>query len=159
MTETTFIILKPDALRRGLTGQIISRLENAGLRIVAMKQIQADTSTAEEHYREHQGRKFYKPLVELLCSGPIILMALDGAHTVEIVRKLVGATEPLKAAPGTIRGDFTHISYDRAAERLGVISNLIHASDSHKSAEREMSLWFDKKDYCKDYLRCDDMYF
>jgi len=159
MTETTFIILKPDALRRAICGEILSRFEKAGLKITAMKLVQPARETAEEHYAEHKGRNFYAPLVDLLISAPIMLVALEGAHAVEIVRKLVGATEPLKSAPGTIRGDYTHVSYARAAERLGVISNLIHASDSPESAERELKLWFEPSDFVENYQRCDDQYF
>lgn len=159
MTESTFIILKPDALRRGLCGQILSRFENCGLKLAAVKLIQAKREQAEEHYAEHRGKYFYEPLVESLICSPIMLIALEGSHAVDIVRKLVGSTEPLKSVPGTIRGDFTHISYDRAAVRKGVISNLIHASDSAESAERELKLWFEPTDFSSDYLRCDDEYF
>jgi len=159
MIETTLVILKPDAVRRALIGQVISRLENTGLKITAMKMMSAEKKIVEEHYKEHQGKSFYAPLLQCLLSGPIIVMAVEGAKAVQIVRKIVGATEPLQSAPGTIRGDFTHINYERSAARLGVIYNLIHASDSIESAERELSLWLKPEDYAAEYLRCDEMYF
>lgn len=157
--ETTFVILKPDAVRRALCGAIIERFERAGLKIKAMKMMTAEKSIVEKHYAEHKGKKFYKGLIDLLTSAPIMIIAVQGAHAVRAVRKLVGATEPLEAAPGTIRGDFSHISYDRSQEHLGVIPNLIHASDSKETAIKEIALWFRTEDFPKDYDTDDDLYF
>lgn len=147
--EKTFAMIKPDGLRRSLSGTILQRFENAGLTIVGLKMLQPTKKQAEEHYKEHVGRSFYKPLVDLLLSGPVIAIVLEGTHAVIVTRKLVGATEPLDAAPGTIRGDYCHMSYKRAAEKNGVIHNLVHASDSHESGVREINIWFDKKEMYK----------
>ncbi len=141
-TEQTFVLLKPDALKRGLAGRIISRFEEAGLTLAAMKFQMVSRALAEEHYAEHRGKPFFQPLSDFLCSGPVIAMAWQGAHAVSVVRKIIGATEPLKAEPGTIRGSFCHMSYERSRETLGVIPNLVHASDSRENAGKELSLWF-----------------
>ena len=153
--EKTFVLIKPDGVKRALAGTIISRFENAGLTITAMKMHTPQKKQAEEHYMSHRGKSFYEPLVKLLCSGPVIAMCMEGAHAISVVRKLVGATEPKEAAPGSIRGDFCHMSYPRSKERLGVIPNLIHASDSPESAEWELKLWFGSKDFVEDYERSD----
>lgn len=115
----------------------------------------ASQTLAEEHYAEHKGKSFFEPLVNFLTSGPVIAMALEGAEAIGVVRKMVGATQPKEAAPGTIRGDFCHMGYDRAAEVIGTMPNLIHASDSPESAARELALWFGDSEGFKDYSRCD----
>ena len=148
-------MIKPDGVKRGLAGKIISRFEDVGLKITALKQVEPETALAQKHYSEHAGKDFYDPLVRFLTSGPVIVMALEGAHAIEIVRKIVGATEPKESRPGTIRGDYCHMSYPRSKERLGVIPNLIHASDSPQTAERELSLWFQVEDYVSEYQRSD----
>ncbi len=153
--ERTFVLLKPDALKRGLAGTIIKRFEDAGLTLKAMKLMDADQKRARQHYAEHKNKPFFTPLVDLLCSGPVIAMAWEGAHAVKVVRKITGATEPLEAAPGTIRGDFCHMSYTRSRECLGVIPNLVHASDSPESARQELSLWFDESCFTEEWQRCD----
>ncbi len=153
--ETTFAMIKPDGVQRALTGRIITRFEECGLTIRAMELTRADRSLAERHYEEHRGKYFYEPLLDLLTSGPVVTLALEGASAVETVRKLVGATEPLKALPGTIRGDFCHMGYPRGAEKTGVMSNLIHASDSPESAARELALWFGEDQYHREYERHD----
>ncbi|OQX29082.1 MAG: nucleoside-diphosphate kinase [Spirochaeta sp. LUC14_002_19_P3] len=153
--EKTFILLKPDAVQRALIGAIIARFERAGLTLTALRLQNVSRAMAEKHYEAHRGKSFYEPLLKLLRSGPVVIMAVEGAHAISVVRKLVGATEPLNAAPGTIRGDFCHIGYERSRERLGVIPNLIHASDSPESAAAELALWFGKEEIAAPYQRVD----
>ena len=153
--EKTFVMIKPDGVKRSLTGRIISRFEDAGLTVGAMKLSSVSREQAEQHYLSHRGKSFFEPLVSLLCSGPVVALCLEGAHAISVVRKLVGSTEPREAAPGSIRGDFCHMSYARSKERLGVIPNLIHASDSPESAEWELNLWFSEDDFAKPYERTD----
>lgn len=153
--ERTFVMIKPDGVKRALVGTILSRFERAGLTLVGMKLVSVDKEKAETHYKGHRGKAFFDPLVRLLTSGPVLAAALEGAHAISVVRKIVGATEPKEAAPGSIRGDFCHMSYPRSKERLGVIPNLIHASDSPESAEWELSLWFGDSDYVDPYERSD----
>jgi nucleoside-diphosphate kinase len=141
--ERTFVLIKPDGVKRGLIGQVFHRYERAGLVIVGSKLVSPSRKKAEKHYEEHRGKSFFAPLVDLLLSGPSMAIALEGAHAIEVVRKLNGDTEPRTAAPGTIRGDFAHMGYTRSPELKGVINNIVHASDSPESALRELSLWFD----------------
>lgn len=152
--EQTFTMIKPDGVMRGLTGKIIDRFECCGLRILDMRMVQPTTELAEAHYAEHKGKPFYPPLINLLLSGPVLVLALEGAHAIEVVRKMVGDTEPRAAQPGTIRGDFCHMGYGRSSEKNGVIFNLIHASDSPESAKRELDLWFGGETFI-DYERHD----
>ncbi len=135
--ERTFVMLKPDAVQRGLVGEIIMRLERCGLKLVAMKFIQMTNELAAKHYAEHVGKPFYDKLVSYITSGPVVPMVLEGANAVEFVRKLVGATNPQEAAPGTIRADF--------GQEIG--RNLVHGSDSKASAEREIALFFSDQDF------------
>src|SRR5690348_11413633 len=130
--ERTLIILKPDAVQRGLCGQILSRFENKGLQIVSMKFMQIPASLAETHYEPHKGKPFYPGLVKFMTSSPVLVLALEGKDAIAISRKMMGATFGSKAEPGTIRGDF------------GVSNsfNLIHGSDSPESAQRELGLFF-----------------
>jgi nucleoside-diphosphate kinase len=131
--QRTLVLVKPDAMQRGLAGEIISRLERRGMRVVAMKLLRVPRALAEEHYAEHLGKPFYEGLVEYICSSPIIAAVFEGPGVVKAVRQTVGKTNPLEAAPGTIRGD------------LGIMTgrNLVHASDEEPgSAEREVALWF-----------------
>src|SRR5262249_18175273 len=130
--ETTLVLLKPDAVKRGLVAEIIGRFERRGLHFRGMRLLQLDRSTAEHHYGEHRGRPFFGGLVEFLTSGPIVALALEGEQAIELVRGMMGATDPKKSAPGTIRGDL--------AIALG--ENVIHGSDSPESAERELALFF-----------------
>lgn len=132
MTERTFVILKPDAVRRGLVGDILSRFEAKGLGIVAMELRTIDGAIADQHYAEHVERDFYPPLREFVTSGPLVALVLEGDHAVEVVRAINGATDGRKAAPGTIRGDYS----------LSNRENLVHGSDSPQSAERELAIWF-----------------
>ncbi len=130
--EQTFTIIKPGILQRRLTGEIICRFESKGFRILGLKSMLIPLKTAEEHYKEHKGKVFYEPLLEYMTSDPVIVMVLERENAIESLRKLAGATNPDNAAPGTIRGDF------------GVTTrkNIIHASDSRESAEREIKLFF-----------------
>ncbi len=145
--ETTFLMIKPDGVQRGLTGKVISRLEKKGLRIVAMKMLCIDEETASEHYAEHEGKDFYKPLIEYITSGPVITMALKGDSAISIVRKIVGETDPKEAQPGTIRGDFG----------IEISRNIVHAADSQKSAERELDIFFDEEEY-QHYSRVEEQW-
>lgn len=135
--ERTLIILKPDAVQRGLTGDIINRFERRGLKIVALKMMQVPRSLAEEHYGEHKGKGFYEGLVNYITSSPVVVMALEGKNAIEIARHTIGKTKPWEAAPGTIRGDLA----------IEVGRNLVHGSDGGESAQRELSLWFTDADY------------
>ena len=130
--ERTLILIKPDALQRGLAGEIISRMERRGLKIVGMKFMQLDDAFARRHYAEHEGKPFLESLISFITSGPLIAAALEGPNAIELVRKQMGATDPQNADSGTIRGDMA----------LYVQYNLIHGSDSPESAERELGLFF-----------------
>jgi nucleoside-diphosphate kinase len=132
--QRTLILLKPDAMQRGLAGEIISRLERRGLRIAAMRMLRVDEDLASRHYAEHTEKPFYRTLVEFITSSPIIAAVIEGPNAVELVRSTMGATDPRNAAPGTIRGDYA----------LYITQNLIHGSDSPESAAREIALYFDE---------------
>ncbi|MEJ5186580.1 MAG: nucleoside-diphosphate kinase [Candidatus Geothermincolales bacterium] len=131
-SERTLVLIKPDGVKRGLVGEIISRFERLGLRIVAMKLMRVDEELASRHYAEHREKPFYPELVSFITSGEVVAMVLEGESAVTAVRKVMGATNCLEAAPGTIRGDFG----------LGITQNLVHGSDSPESAAREISLFF-----------------
>lgn len=154
MIEKTLILLKPDCVARGLIGEIISRFEKAGLKIIAMKMTWIDKEFAKKHYTEdiskRKGEKVRNLLLDFIIEGPVVAMALEGIHAVEIVRKIVGDTEPKSALPGTIRGDYCHVSYDYADKKEKAIRNLIHASGNKKDAEAEIRLWF-KPSELRDY--------
>ena len=130
--DRTLILVKPDAFERGLTGEIIARFENKGLRIAALKYMQIDKELAEQHYAEHEGKPFFGELVDFITSGPLVAMVLEGYEAVKAARQVIGATNPLEAATGSIRGDFA----------LEVGKNMVHGSDSNESAEREAKLFF-----------------
>ncbi len=130
--ERTFVMVKPDGVQRGLVGEIISRLERKGLKIVAIKMLKIPMEMAERHYEEHKNKPFFSSLISYITSGPVIAMVVEGKNAVKVVRKLVGATNPAEAEPGTIRGDFG----------LDLGRNVVHASDSIASAEREIRLFF-----------------
>jgi len=174
--ERTLILIKPDGVVRGIIGRIISRFEDSGLKLIAMKMIWADEALAKKHYHldeewmkqafektrvtaEKEGRvmEFKDPLhlgttlqkwnMEFLCENPVVAIILEGYHAIELARKIVGSTEPKQSPPGTIRGDFASVeSYAVANKKKRVLRNLIHASDSVPNAEREISLWFSKSD-------------
>jgi nucleoside-diphosphate kinase len=130
--ERTLVILKPDAVQRGLVGEIIQRLERRGLQVIGLKMLAVDRALAERHYAVHQGKSFYDGLIAYITSSPVVVGVFAGANAVLIVRNTVGATRPYEAAPGTIRGDLA----------VDVGRNLIHASDSVENGEAEVALWF-----------------
>ncbi len=130
--ERSLVLVKPDAMKRGLAGVIISRLEQRGLKVIAMKMLRMDRDLAERHYAIHKGKVFFNDLIDYITSGPIIAAVFEGERAIEAIRQTMGATDPLKAAPGSIRGDFG----------LSIQENLVHGSDSLESAEREISLFF-----------------
>jgi nucleoside-diphosphate kinase len=131
-TQRTLVLLKPDAVRRGLVGEILSRFEAKGLTIAALEQRTIDVALADQHYAEHVEKDFYPPLREFVTSGPLVAAVLEGDEAVEVVRAINGATDGRKAAPGTIRGDLS----------LSNRENLVHGSDSPESAAREIGIWF-----------------
>ena len=155
MIEQTFVFIKPDAIERGIAGKIISRFENAGLKIVAMKQVWIDEKFAKEHYVELVEKNFYKYLEEYVVSGPVIALVLEGVHSTDFVRKIVGVTEPRTAMPGTIRGDFATSSYEYSDKKNISIKNLVHASDSPETAKKEVELWFSPEEI-HSYERTDE---
>jgi len=146
MIQRTLILLKPDAVKRCLISKIIERFENIGLKIVAMKMVWPDKELAKKHYESHVGKDFYAPLEEFITSGPVIAMVLEGINAVEVARKIVGHTDPSKALPGTIRGDFAHHSMEYANSQKKSIANLVHASSSKEEAEKEIIIWFSKEE-------------
>jgi len=131
-TEQTYVMVKPDGVQRGLCGEIVSRFEKKGLKIVAMKFMVIKKETAEIHYGEHKGKGFFNGLIKFITSGPVLAMVLEGDNAVAVCRNLMGKTNPQDSAPGTIRGDFGMV----------VGMNLIHGSDSVESAKREISIFF-----------------
>jgi len=144
--ERSLVLIKPDAVQRGLAGAIISRLEKRGLKIVAMKMLRMDRTLAERHYAIHQGKAFFNDLVEFITSSPIIAAVFEGEKAVEAIRQTMGETDPAKAPPGSIRGDFG----------LDIQQNLVHGSDTAENAQKEISLFFSPEeilDYPKDIDR------
>jgi nucleoside-diphosphate kinase len=130
--ERTLVLVKPDAMRRALAGEILARLERRGLELRAARMLTVDRSIAEEHYAEHTEKPFFGELVDFITSGPTLAVVVEGEGAIEVVRTTIGATNPADAAPGTIRGDLS----------LSMPDNLVHGSDSPESAEREIRLWF-----------------
>jgi nucleoside-diphosphate kinase len=128
----TLILIKPDAFERGLTGEVLARFERKGLRLVALRQLHVDKDLAGRHYAEHAEKPFYDELIEFITRGPLVAAVLEGEQAVAAARQVIGATDPLEAVAGSIRGDFA----------LEVTFNLVHGSDSGESAEREIALWF-----------------
>jgi nucleoside-diphosphate kinase len=135
--ETTLILCKPDAVSRGLVGEILARIERRGYIITAMKLMQLPGDKAREHYAEHKDKPFFGDLVNFITSGPLVALAVEGEGVVEACRQLMGATDPLSAAPGSIRADFAHSSG----------RNLVHGSDSKASAERELKIFFNANEF------------
>ena len=132
MTERTLILVKPDGVRRGLVGEVISRIERKGLTISRLELRTLDRGTAEQHYAEHEGKPFYGDLVDFITGGPLVAMVVEGPDAVKSMRSLMGATNPVEATPGSIRGDF--------ATEIG--ENIVHGSDSPENGEREVKLFF-----------------
>lgn len=146
MIQRTLVLIKPDGVTRSLSGRIIQRFEDVGMKVVAMKMVWVDSEFAKEHYYEHVDKDFYPGLENLLTMGPVVAIVLEGVEAISKVRQMVGATEPKGAAPGTIRGDFAHVSYGYADKKGLGIKNLVHASEDEAAAKKEMKLWFDKKE-------------
>ena len=155
MIEKSLVIIKPDGVERGLVGEILKRFENAGLKIVGIKMVWIDKKFAEKHYEAHKAKPFFKELVEFITEGPVVSFVVEGVHAVENARRLVGATSPNEAAPGTIRGDFAHISMAYASKKGLGGKNVIHASDSKQEADAEIKLWF-KKEELHSYTTVDE---
>ena len=130
--ERTLILVKPDAFERGLTGEILARFERKGLKIVAMKHMTVERDLAEQHYAEHRERPFFADLVEFITGGPLVALVLEGYEAIKAARQVIGATNPLEAAPGSIRGDYA----------LEVQTNMVHGSDAPESGAREIGLFF-----------------
>ena len=144
--ERSLVILKPDAVQRGLVGAILGRLEQRGLKIIGMKLIHMDRDLAERHYADHKGKSFFAGTVEYITSGPVVVLVIAGENVIQMIRNTVGATNPLNAAPGTIRGDY--------AVTIG--RNLIHASDSPENGEKELKNFFREDELLQDFVRSTD---
>lgn len=143
--ERTLVLAKPDAVQRGLVGEIIGRFEKRGLRLLAIKMLDIDDALARRHYAVHEGKPFFDKLITYITSGPVVAMVIAGDRAVDTVRSVMGATDPVKAAPGTIRADYA-IEMER---------NLVHGSDSPENAHTEISLFFEDNEICQ-YRRADD---
>ncbi len=142
MLQRSLVLLKPDCIERRLMGQIIARFEAKGLNVVAMKMLRVTPDLAKKHYAEHVSKPFYPSLEEFITSAPIVAMAVEGLDVIQLIRDMLGATNGIKAAPGTIRGDFS------SSRQM----NLVHASDSPESAARELALYFQPSDFCEHNL-------
>lgn len=153
MIEQTLVLLKPDAVQRGFVGEILTRFEKVGLKIVALKLVQSSEEHAKKHYTEELAQRRGKEIrdynINFLLEGPVMAIVLEGLHAIEIVRKIVGPTEPKAAPPGTIRGDYAHVSYAYANEKKVVVRNLIHASSDANDAKREIPVWFKQSEIVK----------
>jgi len=145
-TERTFVMLKPDALQRRLAGEVIGRIERKGFRIIGLKLLKLDETKAGIHYEAHMGKPFFNDLIKFITSGPVIVMVVEGDDAIAGMRKMLGETDPKKAAVGTIRGDFGQY----------VTKNLVHASDSKEAAKREIGLYFDDSELVSGQASCDD---
>ena len=146
MIERSLVIIKPDGVERGLIGEVLKRFENTGLKIVGMKMVWIDKKFAEQHYKAHRKKPFFKELVEFITEGPVVAFVVEGVHAVDNARRLVGSTSPHEASPGTIRGDFAHMSMAYASKKGLGGKNLIHASGNKKEADEEVKLWFKKEE-------------
>lgn len=158
--ERSLVLLKPDAIHRGLVGDILHRFERTGLKMIGLKMVWSDKDTAMKHYTEdlakRRGEKVRELMISMITSGPIVAIAIEGIEAVEVIRKMVGDTEPKKAAPGTIRGDYAHVSYGYADKNEIAVFNLIHASSSAEEGGQEISVWFNDfelQDYRPDYIK------
>ena len=143
--EKTFVMIKPDAVQRGLVGEIVSRFEKKGIKLVAMKLVAVTRELAEKHYAIHKGKPFFTPTVDFISSSPVIAIVLEGNNVIDMVRQMIGSTDPQKAEMGSIRGDL--------GQYIG--RNIVHGSDSSETADFEINLWF-KPDEITDYTRIDE---
>lgn len=158
--EQTLCLFKPDTLKRGLSGAVMSRIERAGLKLCGIKMVQTDKEQAKQHYTyedigKRLGEELWENLVGFLAEGPIIALVFEGVSAVKVLRKICGATEPAEAAPGTIRGDFCHQTLERSRVSGRVVRNVIHASSSPEDAEREIAVWFSPEEI-HSYSRVDE---
>ncbi|MDP3916700.1 MAG: nucleoside-diphosphate kinase [Nanoarchaeota archaeon] len=146
MTEKTLVLIKPDGIERSLIGECIKRFEQRGLKIIGLKMVWTDKDHAMKHYTDdiskRRGEHVRKKLLTFITSGPVVAIAIEGVDAIENVRKIVGSTEPKSALPGTIRGDFAHVSYSYADSKDIAVKNLIHASGNKEDADYELPLWF-----------------
>ncbi len=146
MIERSLVLLKPDAIERGIVGEIITRFERVGARMVGLKLLVSEKDTAGQHYTDdlaqRRGEHVRNMMIDMITSGPIVAMVWEGVEMVEVVRKMVGTTEPKSAAPGTIRGDYSHVSFKHADEKSIGVFNLVHASGSSEEAVTEVGVWF-----------------
>ncbi|TDA35516.1 nucleoside-diphosphate kinase [Candidatus Nezhaarchaeota archaeon WYZ-LMO8] len=145
--ERTLIIVKPGAVVRGLVGEVLSRLERKGLKIVGLKMMKMTREKAEELYSVHKGKHFYEELINYITSAPVVIGVVEGDDAIHVVRRMIGPTNPKEAPPGTIRGDYG----------LSITQNIIHASDSKESADREIKIFFDEEELCS-YSRADELW-
>jgi len=161
MIQQTLVLVKPDGVQRGLIGEIIKRFEQRGLKIVALKLTQIKKDFSKKHYTEdiakRRGEKVRNLLLDFITSGPVVAMVVEGVDAIENVRKLCGVTESKTALPGTIRGDFSHISFNHADEKEIALKNLVHASADETDAENELALWF-SIDELHSYKRAEEDY-
>jgi nucleoside-diphosphate kinase len=150
MIERTLVLIKPDGVQRCIMGRVLTRFEDVGLKVVGMKMVWVDKKFAEQHYTDdiakRRGEKVREQLLDLITMGPVVAMVLEGINAVEIVRKMTGETEPGAAAPGTIRGDFAHVSFKYADANEVAVRNIIHASGNKEEAKTEVKLWFSKEE-------------
>lgn len=159
MIEQTLVLIKPDGVSRGLVGEVIKRFEQRGLKLVALKLVKISKDMALNHYTEdiakRRGEHVRMRLLDFITSGPVVAMIIEGVDAIENVRKIVGATESKTALPGTIRGDYSHVSYNHADEKEIAVKNIIHASSDKKDADYETKLWFSLEEI-HDYKRSDE---
>lgn len=151
--QRTFVMIKPDGVERGLVGECIRRFEQVGLKIIGMKLVRVDKEFSKKHYTEdiarRRGEEVRQKLVEYIAQGPVVALAFEGVDAIALVRKLTGDTEPAKASPGTIRGDYAHTNIPHANDLKKPVMNLIHASSEEKDAKAELALWFEKNELCE----------
>lgn len=146
--ERTFVAIKPDAVQRGFIGKIITRFEDTGFKIVALKMIHTDKPIAQKHYEEHIGKPFFESLVSFITSGPIVAMVIEGENAVKVARKIIGATNPQEAEPGTIRADYGQVKS----------RNIVHGSDSIENAKREIGIFFKPEEIVETFNRSNDIW-
>ena len=155
MIEQTLVLIKPDGVQRGLIGEVLRRFEQRGLKVVGLKLVKIDKDFSKKHYSDHLDKDFYKGLEKFIISGPVVAIVVEGIDAIENVRKLSGNTESKSALPGTIRGDYSHVSYSYADKKGIAIKNLVHASGNKEDAKKEIALWF-SIDELHNYKRADE---
>jgi nucleoside-diphosphate kinase len=155
MVKQTLVLIKPDGIQRAISGEIITRFENAGMKIIGMKMIWVDEKLSKTHYSEHVSKPFFEGLDKFIRSGPVIAIVIEGVDAIKNIRRIVGSTAPGDAIPGTIRGDYAHHTYEYADRKGKSIANIIHASGSEDDADKEIKLWFNKSELYS-YKRADE---